>query len=65
LRHDGRAAKAHDRAGRDELVGRVRVSGEQRAEAEQDEPGHQDPLAADAVADHAEGEQQAREHKRV
>ena len=65
LRHDGRAAKAHHRAGRDELVGRVRVGGEQRAEAEQDQAGHEDPLAADPVADDAEGEQQAREDERV
>ena len=65
LRHDGRAAQAHHRAGRDELVGRVRVGREQRAEAEQHEAGHQHALAADPVADDAEGEQQAGEDERV
>ena len=65
LRHDRRAAQAHHRAGRDQLVGRVRVGGEQRAEAEQDQADHQHALAADPVADHPEGEQQAGEDERV
>ena len=65
LRHHRRAAQAHRRAGRDQLVGRVRVGGQQRAEAEQGEADHEHALAADAVADHPEGEQQAGEDERV
>ena len=65
LRHDRRGAQAHRRPGEDELIGVVRVRGEQREQAERGHADHQHALAADPVADHAEGEQQAGEHQRV
>src|SRR5690606_14637139 len=65
LRHDGGAAEAHQGAGVDELVGALGVRRQQRGEREHRQPADQHPLAADAVADDAEGEQQPREHQRV
>ena len=64
-RHDGGAADAHERAGRDELAGALRVRREQRREAEEREPDEQEPLAAEPVAQDAEGEQQAGEDQGV
>jgi hypothetical protein len=59
--HDGRGAEAHERARRDELVGVLRVRGQHRGEAEQDQAGEQHPLATPAVAEDAEAEEQAGE----
>ena len=64
-RHDRRAADAHERAGRDELAGVLRVRREQRGQAEQHQADQQEALAADAVAEHAEGEQQPGEDQGV
>ena len=65
-RHDRRGAEAHQRAGRDELVGRLRVGRTQRGDAEQGESDRSaDPLAAEAVAEDAGGEEQAGEDQGV
>ena len=64
-RHDGRAADPHQGAGRDELAGALGVRGEQRRQAEQHQTDHQEALAAGAVAEHPEGEQQPGEDQRV
>ena len=52
-------------AGRDQLVGDVDERRQQRAEPEHDHAELQRARAAEAVAEAARGEQQAREHERV
>jgi hypothetical protein len=63
--HDQRRTDAHQRADGDDLTGRV---GDQRAEAREAEDGDaglQRQLAAVAVAERAEHQQQAGEHQQV
>ena len=59
------AADAHQRAGGDELAGRLRVRGGDRCDAEQQQAEQQDLLAAEPVTEHAPGEQQPGEDQGV
>ena len=64
-RHDERGADPHERARHDELRDAVGHRGGRRRHREEHQPDHQRALAAEAVAEAARGEQQAREHEHV
>jgi hypothetical protein len=63
--HDRGAAEAHQRAGPDQLVGRLGVRRQQRRQSEDREADGQHALATEPVAEHAGGEEQAGEDQRV
>ena len=63
--HDQRGADPHHRAGRDELTHVVRHRRRRRREAEDDEADGERALAAVAVTEGPEGEEQAGEHEGV
>jgi len=63
--HDQRAADAHHRADRDELAGGLDQEDGEAGAAEEDEAALKGELAAEAVAERAQGEQQAGEHQQV
>ena len=64
-RHDQRRADAHRAAKHDQLAGAVQEDRRQRSEAEHPEPGGQDRLAAEPVADRTGGKKQRGEGERV
>jgi hypothetical protein len=64
-RHDRRAAEAHQGAGRDQLPRILRVRAGDGRDPEEDHAEQQHALTAVAVAEDAEGEQQAREDEGV
>ena len=64
-RQDGRTAHAHDGSEADEHPGRRGEGARRRGQREDDEPDHQDPLAAVAVPERAPGEEQCREGEDV
>src|SRR5260370_1154937 len=60
-----RTGAAHRSPGPDELIGGLRIRGQQRGQAEQGHADDQHPAPADPVAHHAEREKQAGEDQGV